>query len=61
MTVDSKDTIYRGGKDALDLLSTYKELASSYYPNDVEEMDVNFPNVLLIIDEVESTIFVAGC
>ena len=60
MTVDSKDTIYRGGKDALDLLST-KELASPYYPSDVEEMDVNFPNMLLIIDEVESTIFVAGC
>ena len=54
IVVDSRDPIYKGGEDALDLDFT-KELATNY-PDSFEEIDVNLPEAL--IDEMEITVFV---
>ena len=54
VVVDSRDHIYRGGGDAMDLDYT-KEMASNY-PDAFEEIDVNLPKAL--VDEMEITVFV---
>ena len=54
LVVDSRDLIYTGGEDTLDLDFT-KELEKCY-PDAVEEIDVNLPKAL--IDEMEITVFV---
>jgi hypothetical protein len=54
LVVDSRDPIYTGGEDTLDLDFT-KELEKCY-PDAVEEIDVNLPKAL--IDEMEITVFV---
>ena len=54
VVADSRDPIYRGGEDALDLDFT-KELASNY-SDSIEEIDVNLAERL--IGEMEITVFV---
>ena len=53
--VDSRDPIYRGGKDTLDLDFT-KELESNYRDSSIKEIDVNLPKGL--IGEMEITVIV---
>jgi hypothetical protein len=54
VVVDSRDPIYRGGEDAVDL--DFTKVLADNYPDAVEEIDVNLPKPL--IDEMEITVFV---